>query len=457
MSLAERLIVQLKRRIALLPAEVDAWKTDAEQNLDRLGIHRSQFRALKEMMEVLTDRQTALVDALQPGTTPVELADRYRAIRADIVGVNALWNVFRVVIGQRQDARLKPLLDAADFVASDCYVTCRSQAVAWGLIASDALREPPLVFLEAVESPATAHRGLTIEALSTAVEQFRDMQLPVPVIFLPFDHLACIWLFCTLQHEAAHDVDQDLKLSAELRPKIEQELAQPGLKVGSARVWGQWTVEMLADALAVLLGGPGYARSMADMLLARAPLASAVRTTLKHPDDFVRVALLAALLRQVGGQPFAEAADLLDREWGAYVVPDGVAEYASGCATVAKLLLDRPLTALGDRPIRALVPDAGTGADLAAKLADFFRIGVNRPNPKNVARRLIPSAAQLAVLSVSPPDPDRYATIQQRALDFIPQAAGETFLAATPNRIAYLRQLSANLDFSTSILGAGEG
>jgi len=300
MPLFDRALAKMQRRVTFLPKEVQVWKASADANVDDLGIHRSQFEALKIMLDGLLEKQDDLLSQLSPTLPPEQFAEVYWRLVSLIAGVNDLWSIFRHIITQHQDRLFRPLLDTADLVAADCYLTCLNQARNWSLLKEQEYREPPLVYLQAEISPATSSRGSRVESLGFPLHHYRDMRLPIPIVVLPFDHAGSLWLFCSLHHEVGHNLDQDLNLRSELKRQITRRLQTENVPYERLVVWQQWVGEVLADTFGVLLGGAGFGYSLAELLLVLAPLFPDLNTKDKHPHPYVRVYLVAATLRLCG-------------------------------------------------------------------------------------------------------------------------------------------------------------
>ncbi len=456
MGYAERMQAEVRRRAAVLPREVAAWKAEADTNAQQLGIHRSQFEALKLMMGDLEARQGVLLDQFAPGLSPPQLSAIYRDLLDEIVGAHDLWRIFRFILAQHRDATTGPLVDAADLIAADCYRSCMERAAAWGIASPGEFREPPLVFLEATISPATASRGDTVGALGLTLRQYRKMRLPIPIVLIPADHADSVWLFCTIHHEVGHNLDQDLELRAEIDRRLDDGLRADGVPLDRRRTWQRWAGEILADTFGVLLGGAGFGHAMADLLLLQAPLATGVRTDDEHPDDWVRVRLLAALLRQCGVFEMTVAADQLDARWDDHQRPSGVDQYAAACDRVAEIVLVGALDALGERPLRDLAPDPARDGPAVAKLARFLRTGFLQPDPATFPWRLVPPAAQLAVMERDPPDDVTLADVQGRALKHLGNIPRPEFLA-TAARDEFYHKLMRGLDFRRADTTEGGG
>lgn len=457
MDLQARAALTINRRAALLPGEVAEWQQKATQNAGGLGIHRSQLDALSLMMAGLLKRQSDKLALLSPAQPMQAFSQAHQAVVAEIIGTNGLWSLFRTIIDQQVNPHFSQLLRAADFIAADCYLACMQKAVAWGLIAEEAHRAPPLVYLYAAESPVAANKGRKISSLDAAIA-LGDQVLPVPVIRVPFDHINCYWLLCSIHHEVGHNVNEELGLVDELKDKLSTRLTQEGVRPERILTWKRWAGEILADTFGVLLGGAGFAYAMGLLVLPRAPLSLTFKSGAVHPDSFVRVNLLAAMLRKCGVPALVEAADFIMNTWYApQVKPSWTAPYVEDCDAVADLFLNTQLQALTRdgtaHSLRDFAPDLAGDAKRASDLALYLRTGLNPGNvqPASFPDRLVPAAAQLAYVKLDLAKGDAPQKLHDGALQFQGQIKHPNFLATPVDRTAYLNRLVQTLDFSALV------
>ena len=110
------------------------------------------------------------------------------------------------------------------------------------------------------DSPWTWMRGARLAELDYSV-------LPVPIVGLPWDHIANPWEFLSLHHEVAHDIDGDLNnVSNELEMIVNQTLRRHSVPDERIAVWRRWTGEIVADFLGILLAGPPFVSFLASFL-----------------------------------------------------------------------------------------------------------------------------------------------------------------------------------------------
>jgi hypothetical protein len=453
--------VELRRRADLLPREVAAWKATADTDTASLGIHKSQITTLKEMMDaLLKEDQAPLLTGLDPEAQAPDFAHAYDRLLMNIVGLQSLWGVFRDIFVQRHDERLRDTLRQAGLIAAGCYRDCLEQAQVLELLPSDRFREPPLVYLAAEVSPATANRGTKIvETLDSRLAHYRAQKLPIPIILLPIDQVECLWLYATLHHEVGHNIDQDLGLADTIRELLGERLQAAAVPGVQREVWQRWTEEILADAFGVLLGGAGFAHTLVGLLRRLAPLTQTVVTNDDHPDHTVRILLLAELLRHFGAKAsgvaevpaLTAAASEIRALWEAMPKPAGATDYTAQCELVARVVMTEKLAALGKHALRQLAPDRVRDAAQVGALAHFLVTGQDQPAPESFPQRLVPPAAQLAfrALTAAPGDqpdlPARLDQLQQRALQHLQAHAPQQFLAAGPDRRTFYRQLVQEL------------
>ena len=446
------LVADVRRRAAALESEIAQRRAEAEQNRGGQGIHRSQLQALALMMSELLGGQRQLLGQLdQAGLTAAQIAQIVDQIQSEIVGTQSLWRVFRAIFAQRDDPQARQALDAADLIAHDCYQTIM------GRVQGAPLRAPPLTFLDARRAAITANRNTSAEAVGLAIERYERERLPIPIIMLPADQAASLWLFTILHHEVGHNLDEDLRhpirderLSAELALRLRAGLEQAGAPPRRQRAWQGWAAELLADAFGVLLGGAGFALTLGALLQAF-PRAGAVQTGGEHPDSALRLAILAALLRGLQVPQLEPTARWLDQALGAGPQPLDLAAFVGDLKPVVRATLDTPLETLGGRALRAIAPDPAADAQqvaaLAASLAGPAPAG---PAGPPVPYRLIPAAAQVALAGAPQPRAEALAALHARALACVTQQPRPAYLPAgdaelDPRQAQFLRRLAAGL------------
>ncbi len=457
MHLHVQLLGEFKRRASLLTQEVDKWELEVDNNVLGMGLHQSQVKAVKLMLEEMQKKQNATLGALTPALDPEAFAKRRVQLDMEIAATHGILSVFRMMLLQREETTFyRQVLDTADLVAANAYRKVLERAGGWGVIEPKAFRAPPLSYLNATTSAQAYTRGHSFNALRLPLQGSKELKLPVPIISLPFHHARVLWALCAVHHEVGHIVDQDLGLRAALRPALEGALGGSA----NAGIWRLWLGELIGDVFGILLGGTGFARSMTKVVLKPKSTATRLEAGARHPAPYVRMFIIAALLRASGVADAEPTATELEQEWQQRYDPQPeLAPFLAECPAVAAALLDTPLPALADHKLHDFMTTAEMNADsaVAKKLDFFFRDVGPKPPVAQTAMRLVPVGAERAVHAVSahPNAEDKFATIQDKALAYAKdiRQSGPQFLAnadddLTPENADFLRGLVDALDFS---------
>ncbi len=209
-----------------------------------------------------------------------------------------LFGMFYEVFAQRGTS-FGPALAAHDAIAADCYDAVRQAApkIFRGLLLK------PVSYMEHGYSPATMRRGVNLSRLLGEPN-------PFPVIRIPWDRDQP-WQAVYL-HECSHNLQADLGIWQENRRAVTKRAMQFTRHPLIATVYGRWHKEIFADLAAILLGGPAAAWGMADFLAHPRPRTLTYRPGSAHPTAYLRVKILAEMLRRIG---FTRDAERLDRVW----------------------------------------------------------------------------------------------------------------------------------------------
>jgi hypothetical protein len=214
--------------------------------------------------------------------------------------VRRLFGLFYEVFAQRGTS-FGPALAAHDAIAEDCYTAIRQAA-------PRVFRGPmlkPLSYMEHGFSPATVRRGVQMNRLMGEPN-------PFPIIRIPWDR-EHPWQAVFL-HEVAHNLQADLGIWQENRQAVLRRVLGEFRDPFLATVWGRWHKEIWADLAAILLGGPAAAWGMAEFLAHPAPRTMTYRPGGAHPTAYLRVQVLAEMLRRIG---FVRDGSRLARTWRA--------------------------------------------------------------------------------------------------------------------------------------------
>ncbi|KVA15269.1 hypothetical protein [Burkholderia ubonensis] len=209
-----------------------------------------------------------------------------------------LFGMFYEVFAQRGTS-YGPALAAHDAIAEDCYQAIREAAPR----IFDGPLLKPVCYMEHGYSPATMRRGVQLSRLL-------GEQNPFPLIRIPWDRDQP-WQSVFL-HEVAHNLQADLGIWQENRQAVLKRIMGSARNPFLAGIYGRWHKEIFADLAAILLGGPAAAWGMADFLAHPQPRTMTYRPGGAHPTAYLRVYLLAEMLRRLG---FGADATKLLRVW----------------------------------------------------------------------------------------------------------------------------------------------
>lgn len=209
-----------------------------------------------------------------------------------------LFGMFYEVFAQRGTS-YGPALAAHDAIAEDCYQAIRQAAPR----IFDGPLLKPVCYMEHGYSPATMRRGVQLSRLLGELN-------PFPLIRIPWDRDQP-WQSVFL-HEVAHNLQADLGIWQENRQAVLRRIMGSSRDAFLASVYGRWHKEIFADLAAILLGGPAAAWGMADFLAHPQPRTMTYRPGGAHPTAYLRVYLLAEMLRRLD---FGRDATRLLRVW----------------------------------------------------------------------------------------------------------------------------------------------
>ena len=387
---------ELARRVESLPKEVCAWKERSRNELD-MNAHFSQIEALGVFMDALIDRQRTLLSDLDSTTNPEKFRETALKLVQEIIKSQRVWDFFRDKLELRFSPDFKDVLWVADTVTWDCYRPVMDRAVLAGIVPAAQVREPPLTYLSAEFSPLTWVRG-------SRPNDGRDYhlgaaRLPIPVIQVPWDHLANLWELVSLPHEVGHDLEADLRLRPELLLSLQTALESAGVPQERVKIWLAWEGEVFADLVGLQLGGPAFARGLMHLILLPASFVTAYDPGDPHPTHFVRMLMNAAYVRTLveENQAVADEAAAIEAVWRAlYGDAAGLEPFENDFDRVFAALMDTKMTVLRGKTVRDLMPYTAADNARLRQAASYLRTGQNVPGPRSMPARHAVSAARLA-------------------------------------------------------------
>jgi hypothetical protein len=459
----QRIATELSRRTKLLPDEIEEWNKQSDANNYGMGIHQSQVRAVTRLFEGMLNKQNALMGELDPAKGQEEFTQKRQDVEQSLTGTHSIMSTFRYIFSQRDDTQsYKKILDAADLVAAYSYLPCIKLANKWNDKSDEHYREPPLIYLNAKLSPAAITRRHFFGKIGLELQGEEELLLPISVISLSFHDTAAFWTLCSIYHEVGHVLDQDLGLRAKLGEKLIEKL-----NASTKENWGKtWLGEIVADAFGVLLGGSGYAYALMNMLFKTK--GEVVEGELgAHPNSYVRMFLVSALLHRTGIDSLKTTAEAISTEWKAlYDEPAIWKSYVEECTTVAEVLLEEPLAKLNGRCLLDFARNNAefqNAADIqndnqrAKALRQYLLTGIEdndfiiaMTNQESLIR-LVPAAAQLAVQEITSEHEDTFELIHTNALEFLLKLEHKEFLAdsVSDEHDAYVNDIIDRLNFSS--------
>jgi hypothetical protein len=261
----------------------------------------AHFRTANARLARVEQRIRQRFEALrqgESGNAPQRLLIDIALVERELDRARRLFGMFYEVFAQRGTA-FGPSLAAHDVIAEDCYVAVRQAAPR--IFEGPLLK--PVCYMEHGYSPATMRRGVQLSRLLGEAN-------PFPLIRIPWDRDQP-WQSVFL-HEVAHNLQADLGIWQENRTAVLQRVMGQARDPFLASVYGRWHKEIFADLAAILLGGPAAAWGMADFLAHPQPRTMTYRPGGAHPTAYLRVYLLAEMMRRIG---FPSDATRLLRVW----------------------------------------------------------------------------------------------------------------------------------------------
>jgi hypothetical protein len=223
------------------------------------------------------------------------LLERKQSVGQDVLYVEGIWDFYFDLFVQRLSS-FGERLRAVDRIAAGCY-----EKVYIGLgTAQPTPSLLPLSYADSGFSPATFRRGVPLSKLRHNPNLF-------PLIMLPQHRLDNVWALSSVLHEVSHNLQADLGLWHILPVRLFQRLTtEGGLPPDVAQVWARWHKEMMADMLALVLGGPATVESLMDVV-GRSPADTTYfDPSSVHPTSYLRILINLILLRRLGLKQMAQ-------------------------------------------------------------------------------------------------------------------------------------------------------
>jgi hypothetical protein len=286
---------------------------------EHFRVANARLAAVEQRIRTRFARLEAASQADTARRSPRRLLIDMALVERELDRARRLFGMFYEVFSQRGTA-FGPSLAAHDAIAQDCYLAVRQTAPH----AFDGPLLKPVCYMEHGYSPATMRRGVALSRLLGEAN-------PFPLIRIPWDRDQP-WQSVFL-HEVAHNLHADLGIWQENRLAVLRRVMGSARNPMLAATYGRWHKEIFADLAAILLGGPAAAWGMADFLAHPQPRTMTFRPGSAHPTAYLRVYLLAEMLRRMG---FPADATRLLRVW------QGLYRVAAGHRMPAPLMTSAP-------------------------------------------------------------------------------------------------------------------
>jgi len=255
----------------------------------RYAPSRAHFQAanrrLGEINVSLRRRMTFLRNNWDKAT-PRQALIYMALVEREVDRARRTFGMFFEVFSQRGSS-FAPALAAHDAIAADCYAAIRQAAP---LVFRGPMLKP-VTYMEHGYSPATMRRGVTLGRLL-------GERNPFPLIRIPWDR-DNPWQSVFL-HEVSHNLQADLGLWRENKDAVMRRMARSGTDSFVGSTFARWHKEIFADLAAALLGGPASVWGMMDFLAHPAPKTMTYKAGGAHPTGYLRVFILAEMLRRMG-------------------------------------------------------------------------------------------------------------------------------------------------------------
>jgi hypothetical protein len=301
----ERKAIELERKLSSIGAELAAWKAESKAG-GPLEKHHTQIRALDRTLTKLTGEvASTLATARSTG-----LLDRAIELEEMVLSIHTLWNFLRSKLALRYVPHFQLALIGAGELAWKCFEPAQD------LMPQGTGREPPLIYFSGASTPLTLPRGMAFEEEVEQVHVTWLLQrdsldaLPVPIIGIPWFQVEHVPDLPIVAHEVGHDVEIDLRLTAEIEAALDHQIAD--VEYERQTSWYRWATEVFADVYGTLALGPAFSRTLFDFLAGTPETLAAETPEPDYPTTILRLLLSLAVLETTH---FATEAEELRQAW----------------------------------------------------------------------------------------------------------------------------------------------
>jgi hypothetical protein len=337
MSLNDERRRQTLDEVARLKAELEAWVTFwTQKDIEGAvypGRYKTQLSLISSEVQGALERlrETASNDTVLAKTTG-EVFKAYNLHDQRLIWIRYAWDYFRSKLDQRNDDRLRPILEAADEVTWTSYSA---------LFRSAGLEVPaaPIPYIEYDYVPSALRTGqahVLNRKPGAEAGPLKDyfQALPVPLLRLPPGVVSSPWSLTLICHEIGHllqsHIEPELGFFSTFAEWVSTAVKDAGASDEEQAKWSAWSQEIFADFCMALVAGPWAVWALAPWVVTTD---AAMKEPLdKYPPPVVRLYLLDKVAQRAGLPAATEVLSALAVESGASSAADAVAA-----------LIDRPL------------------------------------------------------------------------------------------------------------------
>lgn len=374
------------RRLARIDAESVGIRAQDRPYAPSPEHFRAANQRLSQIDQQIAERLKHLTTTWRSKPVQQVLVD-IALVEREVDRARRAFGLFFEIFSQRGSV-FAPSLAANDVIAQDCYQTVRDHAPR--IFRGRLLK--PLSYMEHGFSPATMRRGVLLNRLLGEPN-------PFPIVRIPWDR-DNPWQPVIL-HEVAHNLQADLGIWQENRQAVIRRALRFSGDPALTRTYGHWHKEIFADLAAILLGGPAAAWGMANFLANPVPRTMTFRAGGAHPTPYLRVHILAEMLRRLG---FAEDAQRLGTVWDQLYNPSRFSRVPARLLATAGSIIPEVVDEIAFQTRRNLAQRAL--ADIIrfdrndeASIKEAARCLIKGQTPEGVPPRQMVSAASYALAS----------------------------------------------------------
>jgi hypothetical protein len=324
----------------------------------------------------------------EPSTDNLQkLVNRKERAHEWVQGIEKIWDFYFELFGQRQTRYANWLL-SCDRIALDCY---RTAYLGLG-VAKSIPAPPPFSYMRTGFAPATIRRGIPVKRLGKQLN-------PFPLVQLPYHRLINPWTLGAVLHEISHNLQSDLGLSQAIPRAVARRLLKAGIPRAVAAVWTRCNREIFADLNALLLGGPGVAGSLMDVIGRGTETVVSFNPRGVHPTPYLRMLNTVELMRRMG---FVRDAERYRNAWkriypsaAVGTIPKAMLRtFPEACALTVDTMCYQPFTSLGNKSLAQVVQFGGKEQQMIEEAARRLAAGVD---PGIIPERFVIGAARFAL------------------------------------------------------------